>query len=431
MRILVISYYYAPSNSPRAIRWSAICEHWAGEGMSIDVVCCRETPNSPGVAIEDGVTVVRVADPASAFSRSLGISSRQKSEWRKDPMSRLRALPRSLTRRTLRFLRWPDHACLWIVPAYRAANMLLRSQKYDGMISVALPFSAHMVGWLVQRKMIGTPWVCDYGDPYSFQPDSPPFNYRLYGGASRCFERRVLRLSKRVAVTTAETAAEFVSRLGADYKWVTTIPPLLKPIEAFELKQVNRPIANSAIRLLFAGNLYKTIRNPRFALAVIARLRQLSIDRKITMDFYGGHEECSGEFEPYLGTANDWLFLHGPIDRRTLLEEYARSNILVNIGNATPYQLPSKVVEYIATGLPILNFASIERDSVGEFLRSHPQTLTVFEGPGISDKVVGDCLAFVRCATFVNRETVRKRLSAHAPDVIAGDYMKLLFRELD
>lgn len=39
MRILVISHSYSPASSPRAFRWSAICEQWVKKGIDVGVVC--------------------------------------------------------------------------------------------------------------------------------------------------------------------------------------------------------------------------------------------------------------------------------------------------------------------------------------------------------------------------------------------------------
>jgi hypothetical protein len=53
---------------------------------------------------------------------------------------------------------------------------------------------------------------------------------------------------------------------------------------------------------------------------------------------------------------------------------------LVNIGNATVAQIPSKVVEYVAAGKPILNVVTREDDSTAEFLKRYPLALTVNVG---------------------------------------------------
>ena len=58
----------------------------------------------------------------------------------------------------------------------------------------------------------------------------------------------------------------------------------------------------------------------------------------------------------------------------------AEADVLVNIGNRTSYQLPSKVVEYAAFGKPILNFLASPDDSSAVFLSKYPFLLNVWKG---------------------------------------------------
>ena len=53
------------------------------------------------------------------------------------------------------------------------------------------------------------------------------------------------------------------------------------------------------------------------------------------------------------------------------------ASVLINIGNKSSYQLPSKVVEYVSSGKPILNISQVERDSSMAFLQSYPAVLNL------------------------------------------------------
>lgn len=55
------------------------------------------------------------------------------------------------------------------------------------------------------------------------------------------------------------------------------------------------------------------------------------------------------------------------------------ANILVNIGNNTSYQLPSKVVEYASTGKAILNLVKTESDSSIPFFDAYPASMCLLE----------------------------------------------------
>ncbi len=57
--ILILSYFYTPDVSPRALRWSALAEHWAAQGQQVTVISAWE-PGLPSEEVINGVCVYRV-----------------------------------------------------------------------------------------------------------------------------------------------------------------------------------------------------------------------------------------------------------------------------------------------------------------------------------------------------------------------------------
>ncbi len=50
---------------------------------------------------------------------------------------------------------------------------------------------------------------------------------------------------------------------------------------------------------------------------------------------------------------------------------------LLIIGNANPFQLPSKVIEYISTGKPVIHFSEINDDPVELLLNERSNTIII------------------------------------------------------
>ena len=48
------------------------------------------------------------------------------------------------------------------------------------------------------------------------------------------------------------------------------------------------------------------------------------------------------------------------------------ANYLVNIGNKTPYQVPSKIIEYMSSGKPIINIEQCDFDTSSRVLQNYP-----------------------------------------------------------
>ena len=55
------------------------------------------------------------------------------------------------------------------------------------------------------------------------------------------------------------------------------------------------------------------------------------------------------------------------------------ADVLINIGDNIPYQLPSKVVEYASTGKPILNIMENETDNSIKYFNNYPIILNIIE----------------------------------------------------
>lgn len=430
MRVLVISYYYWPRNYPRASRWSAICECWSDHGDSVDVITCSETglANYENV---NGVSIFRVSDPMSVAAGHVKRSDLSDHAERGALRVDFKGLLKKVYDRTLKKVYWPDFSFLWIIPAFRSARRLLRQKHYDGIITVAHPFSSHVVGLLLRKWTKSIPWLCDYGDPFSFLVDTQPNNFQIYSRLNLSIEKRILAASKKIAVTTNETVAEYVKHLDVPDDWFVVIPPLLKKTNHSPARQIIKQNHDkNCIRMLFVGTLYKRIRNPGFVLRLVDGLNKRLTTQKITIDFYGWYENCREEFMAYSTAINDWLYLRDAVDHSEMTGVYADADILINIGNAVPFQLPSKIVEYVATGKPILNIATIEADSVTDYLRSYPAAFTLLEKDGLSGEILDKCLNFVCSAKPVDNEIIYRLLLQHSPDVIAEQYMQLLSPEV-
>ena len=97
---------------------------------------------------------------------------------------------------------------------------------------------------------------------------------------------------------------------------------------------------------LFTGNIYKKIRDPRYTLKVFKALNGSGIELHIL-------GKCDEKIEEELMSGN--IIFHGSVPSEKVTVYTRNANILVNIGNSMTNQVPSKIVEYISTGKPIIN----------------------------------------------------------------------------
>ncbi|MDP1604382.1 MAG: glycosyltransferase [Legionella sp.] len=426
MRILVITHSYHPANDPRAFRWSAICEYWAQKGIIVDVVCANAESALPKKEQVKGVNVYRVGDPSQRF-RSMEFA-KVYADGSSEPLwrTKIKHATYALLKKITLMLRWPDFAWFWIPRVYRETKRLLKSHHYDGIFSVAHPFSSHLVAMMLGRRRQEIPWICDYGDPFSFLKESPMNNNRLYERLNKYVERRVIKSSQKITVTTKKTADEYIAHLGGSKEWFHVIPPLVTGNYIFAERDEHAAAATKTVHLLFAGTLYSKIRNPHYLIELLSAVRNAITSCTIKIHFYGNLGDCKQEFEPWKAAINDWIFLHGHVDKSKIMQVYESADILVNIGNSTTYQAPSKVIEYMSTGLPILNITSVEEDSTIPLLKAYPAAFSCFQGDGITENLVNKLGEFFKETQRVDIAVVNEILKHYQSSAIANSYLNLL-----
>lgn len=125
-----------------------------------------------------------------------------------------------------------------------------------------------------------------------------------------------------------------------------------------ELKN-NDQLSSNDVRLIYAGAVYHDIRNPEYMLRLISSLPELKLDMFINIG------ECEDVLDFY-AKGNITRQGYAPKDRydQMICCEY---DILVNIGNISTLQAPSKTVDLLSTGKPILNFYFV-KDSQYEMI---------------------------------------------------------------
>jgi len=425
MRLLIVSHLYAPALSPRAFRWHAIARHWVAQGHEVAVICAAH-PGSPAGETLDGVAVTRVggaldvwrgrlappaAAPAGDAAGAAGPGGlRRAAKWLHD--------------RTWKRVYWPDYAAPWYAPAKRVARDRLRASRHDALITVALPFTAHLVG-LACRPLVPL-WLADSGDPFSLNLASPPNNPLLYDRLNRRAETKVLAAADVFSVTTPATAERTLAGFPAVRGKVVVIPPIAAPPELPPHAARFFP-DDGRRRLVYLGNLYPRVREPGPLLALLRRLRLEvpALATNLDVHMFG----APGAFAVELATAAaEWpgFHVHAPIDRSTVARVLEGADGLINIGNATEEQLPSKLVEYAATGKPILNLASHADDASARFLAGYGLATSVAVGEGATPNQAFQGFLREMLGRRLDRAAVARFLAPYTVERIAGGYLEAL-----
>ena len=126
----------------------------------------------------------------------------------------------------------------------------------------------------------------------------------------------------------------------------------------------SNPSMNSKVcKLIFAGTLYMKIRNPEFFLSVISKVKDVSLDLFVRKG------ECEQIINRY---AKDNIHREYFVDKAKYIDMLKYGyDVLVNIGNVSTLQAPSKMLELLSTGKPIINFYFTE-DTQFNMIEKYP-----------------------------------------------------------
>ena len=379
MKVLIICYCYPPDPGPRAYRWSAIAEHWADMGHEMHVISGWKL----GALEEELLGAVHVHRVGGAFSENLRLwIERRRGRAKNGGPQREESLggerfsgwariAKILHDATWKKVYWPDSTCLWFFSARKTALRLAKETGFDAVISTSTPYTGHLVGRAVKAARGGIHWMVDIGDPFWFSRPSVN-NSSLHGKRNHRSEQEILELCDSATVTVASCRREYEEAFsGVDGK-IGVVPPLFSG----ECTKTPRSSAGRK-KLIFTGSLYRDIRNPDFLLRLLSAVFERVPE--VEAHFYGRVNDCAECFAEYENLKGTNLFLHGQVAREVALKATFEADVLINIGNDTNYQLPSKLVDYAASGLPIVNIVSVADDSSIDFLSSYPAAMTFKE----------------------------------------------------
>jgi hypothetical protein len=374
MKILIITYTFFPDQNPRAFRWGAVVKNLIKYGHAIDIICATKIQKEDSFS---GPVIYSIKDCLSDFSQKKNDINTELNEekYLLPILKKLKFIIVYLFRVIYKIFRWPDFACGWLIPAIIAGRSLCKTKDYDWIISVSHPFTSHVVALFIKPCLPQAKWLVDIGDPFYLLQEPPINNQMLYGYFNKIIEGRILSFANMISVTTKGTLLEYEKFFTQTRNKIQVIPPLLSIGPNIYRKKIHK---KNIITLVFAGTLYKHLRSPEILLLCFQKLIESYTKNKLELHFYGEVNDCKSFFDQCSDHVRPHLFVHGVVSRKKVAAALAKADILVNIGNNSSLQLPSKIFEYIFYEKPILNFVSIRNDSSLKIIKDYP-VLTIYK----------------------------------------------------
>lgn len=259
----------------------------------------------------------------------------------------------------------------WIIPKYlKELNKLEKKLGHiDVIISISFPFCSHIAANKFKISHPQIKWLTYSTDPFAYnecQYERVAFKSHKRKWAKKT-EKEVYDNSD-ANIVTAELYSMLVESFRQPKEKTISFPYLIT--SALHGKQTLVHSSSSPIRCVYAGSLYIDIRNPQVMLEVFKR-----IENNIHLILYADGDLNIRDLLKKVNS--DRIEINGLVNRtryeRILTEE---SDVLINIGNTTTLQSPSKLLELVSTGKPIINFYS-NKDFGYQVIEKYPLGINV------------------------------------------------------
>ena len=134
---------------------------------------------------------------------------------------------------------------------------------------------------------------------------------------------------------------------------------------------VNEKISDKP-SFIFAGEINSRYRSPDYLISVLKEL-----EKRIDFEFsFYSKGDCEDKISE-LASGTDCIESKGYVSQERLDKEILKSDFLVNIGNSISNSVPSKLINYISYGKPIIHIALQKNDICKKYLEKYPLELVI------------------------------------------------------
>ena len=377
-RVLLIAYEFPPSPSPQSLRWAYLARELALAGNQVHVLAPEHPGDGAGMPVLPAtVTVHRTfAGPVMGILNSSIRRRRAREEssgsagtsknvgdgvpppaiaeqlnwkgrvwhvglnWKGRIFEALKGLAAILL--------FPDSRTEWLPWARHRLFKLLKQIHPDVVISSHEPAMTLRLGLLAKSR--GYRWFADLGDPVL-----APYTPRRWHRRAMSLEAKVCAQADHVLVTTSAAAQLLSNRHGGFGGQCSVLT------QGFDGRRARAQRGASAslfeddkLELLYTGSFYSFRKSGELLAAVAAvpgvRLNIASV--VVPEDVIAASRR-----------APQSVRLLGFLRHTQALELQQLADVVVNIANEDPCQVPGKLFEYFGSQRPILHLASSSEDA--------------------------------------------------------------------
>ena len=373
-KLLLISYYFPPIQSAESMMTLNYVKYLPQFGWTATVLCGKPSAREPidyssRDKIPSNIQICRINSLENIFVSFLKGLKILPGESGGVKISRgANAYGSSLAGRIASFIRsmkfLPSRIGGWMPFVVGLGIRTLKKEDVEIIISRSTPVTSHLAA-LILKSLSGLPWIPCFSDPWTTDPNLPYRNKilpeKLIKRHDEYLEQKVISRADKVIFTTERLKEEYVQR----YKYIPkdkfiVIPNSYDPEQFYEVTNIDDQ--NKSFTIAYAGT-FADARSPEPLFKALKLLREEGdIYTRMNVKLIGRLGNFGHLIQEY--GLNTVVQVMGRVSHKDASCCLRSSDVLLLIDS--PIQtmcLPSKLIEYIFIGKPILAITPEEGSS--------------------------------------------------------------------
>ncbi len=251
------------------------------------------------------------------------------------------------------FYRLPDERRYWHVKAYRRMLEEWGSKRFDAIVTFSYPLSSNLLGMRLKERF-SLPWIAFFSDPWV---DSPYTRYRLlFRATNSMLEQRTVAAADRLVFSSVEMRDAYVQKYPFARERCSVLEHSFDP----GLSPAVQARSGGSIVFRHIGTLNR-VRTPSSLLDALGRMAKEGAlsENDVRFEFYGGTDVLCGRTMRRLTKQYDLdriVTLKGSVPYQESLSVMQGADVLLVVDANVPGSvfLPSKLIDYIGAGRPVL-----------------------------------------------------------------------------
>lgn len=403
-KVLIITEKYYPLTGANTVCCQNVAEHLIKNGCQVDVLAIKQSYLEEVVDV-GGVRVKKLntfkEDYVEKYGKKYGVT-----EWEKLP-KRIRVVSEFIAKVKYFFAVRTQRLFLDTLNHKKIFKEIKKDWGlYDCIISTCAPFSLIVMGKKLVKMGLAKKHIPILLDTYVHDA--------FFSSKPKKLKKRKQVAEKYLNDADKIFALEGVLGGNISKGYNPKYHDILTEIYPITLKeQTNYPSDSDKINLIYTGRFYNQIRSPEKMLEILSNL-----PKEFSVNLYShGCEEIVKQKQELF--TNCELVTHKEVSHAECLKILGESNILINLGNTIANQMPSKVLEYMGFGKPIINFYQNQDDMGLKMFNNYPLSFNLdlnnYTQTDI-DSLVDFCKT--HCKSVLDYDTATKNLTEYKTETI-------------